>query len=70
MDKKTFAKSVATAILSLGLLASCNALKDKGDSHKCGGKNSCKSSKHEKNGCNSCSSSHGCNSNGCPARGE
>ena len=65
MNKKTFVKSIATAIISLGLLTSCNAIKGKNDAHKCGGKNSCKGSKTEKNACNS---SNSCSSNGCSSK--
>ena len=69
MNKKTFAKSVATAIVGLGLLTSCNAIKEKMGHDKCAGANSCKGKKTESHGCKGKKESHGCGSNGCEADG-
>ncbi|MSP33281.1 MAG: hypothetical protein EXR06_00050 [Rickettsiales bacterium] len=55
MNKK-FIKSMVAAIAGLGLLSSCSMMSGK-DSHKCGGKNSCKGKGKAIEDSNKCSSS-------------
>ncbi len=57
--KTNFLKSVATGVALITLTSACSMFGAKDGSHKCGGKNSCKSKKSGK---------HSCGSNGCHSK--